>query len=492
MKNLLSRSLRFRLAFKQTLSFALLVIIFAWGAYAFLARHVFSKIDGELEDRAIAVRSMLQIRDGQVHWFSKAADSEVREHFEKSSRYYQLLDESGKVLETSQELLATKVILSFSPEARQALASGHPQFEEVLLPSGSSRMRIIDVPVAGTGTRHYLLRLGLSLADADDDVEHMGIVILVLVATLLFLHGLNCWLMAGAVLRPLQQIAAAAGQITPFDASRRLPVFGRDDELDQLSNNVNAALSRLQSSFQRMSEFLRNLSHEIRQPLTVMRAEAEQALRVSKADSGFREMLSSQLQHVELLARTVSDLMELAQSDNDEIKLNCQIEDLSELVQAAIDGMRLKSTENSIQISGTVQRNIVGLFDAGQLWRLVLNLLDNAIKFTGPDGRIDVALTSHEGRAILSISDTGCGIPAHEQTRIFERGYRTGSARRSAIPGTGLGLHFARCIAQSHGGTIEVISVPGHGSCFRVSLPLKSSSEIPVNLGHTIHEGSIN
>jgi len=491
MKRLLPRSLRFRLAFKQTLSFALLVIVLAWGAYAFLARHVFSKLDEELEDRAIAVRSMLQIRDGQAHWFSKAADSEVREHFEKSSRYYQLLDDTGRVVETSRELLATGTILPFSPAARQALASGNPQFEELLLPAGS-RMRIIDVPVAGAGSRHYVLRLGLSLAEADEDVEHMGLVILFLVVALLLLHGLNCWLMAGTILRPLLQITAAAGQITPFDASRRLPVFGRDDELDQLSNNVNAALSRLQSSFQRMSEFLRNLSHEIRQPLTVMRAEAEQALRVSKADSGFREMLSSQLQHVELLARTVSDLMELAQSDKDEITLNCQIEDLSELIQAAIDGMRLKSNENNIQISGTVQRNIVGLFDAGQLWRLVLNLLDNAIKFSGPEGRIDVALTAHDGRALLSISDTGCGIPAHEQSRIFERGYRTGSARRSAIPGTGLGLHFARSIAQAHGGTIEVVSVPGHGSCFRVSLPLKSSSEDSCTLGHAVHESSVN
>ena len=488
---MLPRSLRFRLAFKQTLSFALLVIVLAWGAYAFLARHVFSKLDEELEDRAIAVRSMLQIRDGQVRWFSKAADSEVREHFEKSSRYYQLLDDTGKVVEASRPLQALGAILPFSPAARQALASGHPQFEELSLPAGD-RMRIIDVPVAGAGSHHYLLRLGLSLADADADVEHMGMVILVLLATLLLLHGLNCWLMAGSILRPLAQISAAAGQITPFDASRRLPVFGRDDELDHLSNNVNAALSRLQNSFQRMSEFLRNLSHEIRQPLTVMRAEAEQALRTSKADSGFREMLSSQLQHVELLARTVSDLMELAQSDNDEIKLTCQTEDLSELVQAAIDGMRLKSSENNIQISGTVQRNVVGLFDAGQLWRLVLNLLDNAIKFTGPDGRIDVALSAHDGRAILSISDTGCGIPANEQTRIFERGYRTGSARRSAVPGTGLGLHFARCIAQAHGGTIEVISVPGHGSCFRVSLPLKDGPETPVSLGHAVHEGSIN
>ena len=488
MKLPLPRRLRFRLAFKQTLSFALLVIALAWSAYALLARHVFSKIDGELEDRAIAIRSMLQIGEGQVRWFNKVADSEVREHFEKSSRYYQLLDETGRPVETSRELPVAQ--LGFSDRARQALASGRPEFEDVTLLSGS-RLRILNVPVVGTAQRHYLLRVGISLADAEDDVARMRLVILALVPFLLLLHGLNCWLMAGSVVRPLQEMTAAARQITPFDASKRLPVFGTDDELDQLSTTINATIVRLQSSFQRMSEFLRNLSHEIRQPLTVMRAEAEQALRASENHASFREMISSQLQHVELLARTVSDLMELAQSDSEEVKLNCQSEDLSELVQAAIDGMRLKAGEHNIHISGTVQRNIVGQFDAGQLWRLILNLLDNAIKFTGADGHIDVALTAYDDAAILSIADTGCGISLQEQSRIFERGYRTNAARKSSVPGTGLGLHFARCIVQAHGGTIEVISVPGHGSCFRVSLPLRSVAT-PSVASDRRHESSIN
>jgi signal transduction histidine kinase len=154
--------------------------------------------------------------------------------------------------------------------------------------------------------------------------------------------------------------------------------------------------------------------------------------------------------------------------------------------------MRLNSGESNIHFSGTVQRNIVGLFDAGQLWRLILNLLDNAIKFTGPEGRVDVALTSHRDMAILSVTDTGCGIPVQEQSRIFERGYRTSSARNSTVPGTGLGLHFARSIAQAHGGNIEVISVPGQGSCFRVSLPLKTSPGTPVPLNSEMHERTIN
>src|SRR6185437_8410393 len=104
----------------------------------------------------------------------------------------------------------------------------------------------------------------------------------------------------------------------------------------------------------------------------------------------------------------------------------------------------------------------------------------------------DVSLTSHRDMAILSVTDTGCGIPAQEQTRIFERGYRTSAARNSTVPGTGLGLHFARCIAQAHGGDIEVISVPGQGSCFRVSLPLKTPPGAPAALNTEVHERTIN
>jgi signal transduction histidine kinase len=239
---------------------------------------------------------------------------------------------------------------------------------------------------------------------------------------------------------------------------------------------MNITIARVQSSFQRMSEFLRTLSHEIRQPLTVLRAETEQALRLGN-ERDYQDTLSKQLEHVELLARTVSDLMELAKSESEQIKLQREKEDLSELVQAAIDGMRPQASDRGIEISGTVQRNIVGAFDAGQIWRLLLNLLDNAIKFNHSGGKVDVSVSVVNEMAMISISDTGSGIAADEQAHVFERGYRTAAARKSSVPGTGLGLHFARVIAEAHGGNIEVHSVPGEGSCFHVSLPLRPVSD---------------
>ena len=473
MKLLLLRRLSTRLAFKQTVTFALLVGLLTWSAYALLARHIYGRVDDELQDRSIAVRSMLQIRPaGNVKWLNAEADPEVRAQFERSMRYYELLDDEGHTLDASHAMAALH--LPASATLPQLAQSDHPIYQSVT--AGDSHIRILDVPVLGPSGSHYLLRIGGSLDEADEDCRRLQMFLLALVPFIILAHAINAWIMASYSLRPLERTCTAAKQITPFDLAKRLPISGRGDELDELSTSLNAMVSRLQSSFQRMTEFLRNLSHEIRQPLTVLRAETEQALRLGNSETNYRDTLSKQLEHVELLARTVSDLMELAQAESEEVKLQREKEDLSELVQAAIDGMRPQALERGIQISGTVQQHVIGAFDAGQIWRLLLNLLDNAIKFNHPAGHIDVILAVHNELAIVSVTDTGSGIVIEDQTHIFERGYRAPSARKSNVPGTGLGLHFALGIAEAHGGRIEVTSVPGEGSCFRVSLPLLSAA----------------
>jgi heavy metal sensor kinase len=473
MKLLLLRRLSSRLAFKQTITFALLVAVLAWSAYALLARRIYGQVDEELQDRAVAVRSMLQVRGNDIRWLNEEADPEVRDQFSRSIRFYQLLDDKGKPIETSNEM--SDLRLPFAA-ARLALQSGHATWEYYGT-AGEDHLRILNTPVLAPKQQQFVMRLGVSLAEADDDARRLRLYMLLLLPIIILAHAVNARIMAGASLKPLDDVAAAAKQITPFDLSKRLPVSGRNDELDEMTVSLNAMLVRLQSSFQRMSEFLRTLSHEIRQPLTVLRSETEQALRMGSSETNYRDTLSKQLEHVELLARTVSDLMELAKSESEQIKLQREREDLSELVQTAIDGIRTQAAERGIQISGTVQQNVIGAFDAGQIWRLLLNLLDNAIKFNRPNGKVDVSLSVVNEMAMISISDTGSGIAVEEQKNIFDRGYRTAAARKSSVPGTGLGLHFARVIAEAHGGHIEVHSVTGEGSCFHVSLPLGAAAE---------------
>lgn len=468
MKLSLLRRLSTRLAFKQTITFALLVVVLAWSAYALLERRIYGQVDDELQDRAIAVRSMLQIRAGNVKWLNAEADPEVRAQFEHSMRYYELLDDEGHTLDASHAmaLLHSSGHLSLPVPVE----TEHITWQSIT--AGDSHIRILDVPVLGLAGNHYLLRVGSSLDEADEECRRLQVLLFALVPFFILAHAANAWVMASSALRPLENIAAAAKQITPFDLTNRFPVSGRGDELDELTTTLNTTIARLQGSFQRMSEFLRNLSHEIRQPLTVLRAETEQALRLGNNETNYRDMLSKQLEHVELLARTVSNLMELAQSENEQIKLQREKEDLSELVRTAVDGMRPQALEKGIQISGTVQQHVIGSFDAGQIWRLLLNLLDNAIKFNRTGGHVDVVLAVHHDTAIISVTDTGSGIVMEDQPHIFERGFRAPSARKSNVPGTGLGLHFALGIAEAHGGKIEVRSKPGEGSCFRVSLPL--------------------
>jgi signal transduction histidine kinase len=479
MKSSLLRRLSTRLAFKQTVTFALLVVMLAWSAYVLLARHIYGQLDDELQDRAISVRSMLQIRAGSVKWLNAEADPEVRAQFERSMRYYELLDEEGHTLDASHAMGALHLPASSDPSS-----SDHSVWQSVK--AGNTRIRIVDVPVLGLAGKHYLMRIGTSMDEADEDCWRLRMFLFVLIPFIILAHAVNALIMTSYSLRPLERASDAAKQITAFDLSNRLPVTGSGDEIDELSTSLNAMISRLQSSFQRMTEFLRTLSHEIRQPLTVLRSETEQALRLGSSETNYRDTLSKQLEHVELLARTVSDLMELAQSESEQIKLNLEKEDLSELVQTALDGMRNQAGERGIKISGTVQQNVIGAFDAGQIWRLLLNLLDNAIKFNHNGGTIDVVLAVHNDLAIISISDTGSGVAIEEQAHIFERGYRSTAARKSHVPGTGLGLHFARNIAEAHGGRIEVANSSGKGSCFRVSLPLLNAASGEV-LTPTVH-----
>lgn len=479
MKSSLLRRLSTRLAFKQTITFALLVVMLAWSAYVLLARHIYGQLDDELQDRAISVRSMLQIRAGSIKWLNAEADPEVRAQFERSIRYYELLDEEGHTLDASHAMAALHL-----PATSDQSSADHSVWQSVK--AGNTRIRIVDVPVLGLSGKHYVMRIGTSMDEADEGCWRLRMFLFALIPFIILAHAVNALIMTSYSFRRLERASDAAKQITAFDLSNRLPVTGSGDEIDELSISLNAMISRLQSSFQRMREFLRTLSHEIRQPLTVLRSETEQALRLGSNETNYRDTLSKQLEHVELLARTVSDLMELAQSESEQIKLNLEKEDLSELVQTAIDGMRNQAGERGIKVSGTVQQNVIGSFDAGQIWRLLLNLLDNAIKFNHNGGSIDVILSVHNDVAIISITDTGSGVALEEQGHIFERGYRSTAARKSHVPGTGLGLHFARNIAEAHGGRIEVASSSGKGSCFRVSLPLLNAASGEV-LSPTVH-----
>ena len=308
---------------------------------------------------------------------------------------------------------------------------------------------------------------------------HHAVLLLLLVPVSMLIVGTANWVVVGRALAPLQQISEAAKAISHADLSGRLPVPGTQDELDRLSTALNAMISGMQGSAQHMQEFLPNVSHELRRTLTALHADAERALRWSSGEEDYREALSNQLQQLTLACNSISDMLTVAQYPSGSIQPGGQEESLSEVVSTAVDAIRATAAEHNVEIVAAVEENLKAEVDAGHLWRLLLNLLDNAIKFNRPQGCVEVVLASHENQAMISVRDTGCGIAPADLQHIFERSYRSPQARKSGVQGSGLGLSLVRAIAEAYSGRIEVESTPGEGSCFRVWLPLLLPAGVP-------------
>ena len=302
-------------------------------------------------------------------------------------------------------------------------------------------------------------------------------VLFFMVLALTSLHMALAWMFSGHALQPLERMSEAARQIA-FPEDARRPLALSTEEVEHLSEAINDRLQHLHQSSQQINEFLPDVSHELRRTLSALRAETERALRWATSEEEYRQALSNQLEQIELSTKMLSDMFVLAQTESGGNHVQRKMESLSELVGAAVDSMHAVAAEHGIEILQSLEESVLGEVDAGQIWRLLLNLLDNAIKYNRPSGRVEVVLASHGKLAMMSVSDTGCGIPKADMDRIFDRFYRSPEAVRSGVQGTGLGLCFARSIVEAHGGRIEVNSSPGEGSCFRIWLPLMSTTAL--------------
>ncbi len=280
------------------------------------------------------------------------------------------------------------------------------------------------------------------------------------------------YLLAGRVLAPVGAMADTARRITAESLDARLPVANSADEFGRLAGVFNETLSRLDAAFEQLRRFTADASHELGTPLTAIRSVGEVALQRSLTTEGYREVIGSMLEEVDRLARLVENLLLLTRAEAGRIPLSRAIVDLRELVASVSDGLRVlaeeKNQELIVELSGPVAVHC----DATVLRQGITNLLHNAIKYTPPKGVIRVAATSNaSGDAVIEVQDSGPGIPAVDQQRVFERFYRVDQARSRDTGGTGLGLAIARWTVEASGGRIELESMAGQGALFRVVLP---------------------
>jgi len=278
------------------------------------------------------------------------------------------------------------------------------------------------------------------------------------------------WWMALRALRPVEHLTASAAQIGISNLSVRVPLRGSGDELDRLAQTFNQTVARLEDAVQQMRQFTASISHELRTPLTALRGEAEVALLEARSPEAYRRVLASQLEEFEKLTQMINRLLTLARAEGGEIHLASDAVNLSALVSSLAGQMEPIASWKRIQLRADVQDEIFVNGDRGWLECAVLNLLDNAIKFTPEGGAVDVAVTAGDGSVCLEFRDTGIGIPAEALPHVFERFYRAEPSRSKEFEGAGLGLALVKWVVENHHGRMDVESQVGRGSRFRVWL----------------------
>jgi heavy metal sensor kinase len=291
------------------------------------------------------------------------------------------------------------------------------------------------------------------------------------VPLILLIASLGGYFLARKSLAPIALMGEQTRRITAEKLSARLDVANPRDEAGRLATTINELLGRLDTSFKEQQRFVADASHELRTPLAVLRGEAEVALGQERDSSEYKETLILIKDEAERLTRIVENLFLLARQPLDAsgylkepVLLNDVVADCARAARVLANqkGLRLDIEDSSpVTVNGNYE----------MLQRMLLNLLDNAVKYTAEGGRICVTLGLHDAQARISVSDTGLGIPAEDQSRIFDRFYRVDKARSRALGGAGLGLSIARTVVEGHGGTISVESDLGRGSTFQIKLP---------------------
>ena len=272
-------------------------------------------------------------------------------------------------------------------------------------------------------------------------------------------------------LAPVDQIGATAERISSQNLSERLPVTKTGDELERLSLALNHMIERLEAAFQYSRRFVADASHELRTPLTVLKGELEDLVQRNDLPPDWRDRLGSALEEVDRLANIVEGLFAISRLDAGEAAAEWMKFDLGQLVSATADQMALLAEDKKITVTcaGTVGVWVQG--DRARLKQVVVNLLDNAIKYTPEGGTVSLTVSAQNGKAVLEVVDNGIGIPPQALPRLFERFFRVDTARSREQGGAGLGLSIVKSICSAHHGSVEAKSTPGQGSRFRVELP---------------------
>ena len=463
------RSIRARLITLYVVTLSLIFVCFGGYTYWGFKQYLVASLQQALERRAhqIALTILADVPQRGEGYIG--SEIQTRYPSELDERVMRVTDQSGKTVYASPNAtrLAPPPAIMFSgddPESQPA--------NQTEAPRGEERLQVVAVGYRLANGARYVVEVGSSEVEISSALRGLMLTLSLGFPVFIGLSSIGVYFLLGRALRPVEEIVRSAERITLQNLSQRLPVPQTGDEVERLSLALNRMIRRLDESYQVASRFSGDASHELRTPLTIMRGELESLLHEGNFREGQAEQIASILEEAERLTQIVEGLLTISRLDAGESKMSRDPVDLSGLAESTVEQMAPLAEDKPITLTCTAEPGVMVEANEVRLKQVLVNLLDNAIKYTPEGGKIAVSVSHDASNAFLEVKDNGIGISSEALPHVFERFYRSEQQAARRASGTGLGLSMVQAIVESHRGKVTVESRENLGSVFRVQLPL--------------------
>ncbi|MCD6116683.1 HAMP domain-containing protein [bacterium] len=458
-----------RLALWNTAVLLMALLLFGYLSYYFVSRELYSEQKTLLQESGEQVSEIMRIRDGSL--YIRHLKYELREelNFTEKGIFFEITDRRGETVFRSPNFPYHLEIKDKIPEDRLG------RFYD----RQGSAFNIVSIPVSIRSRHHdhgrvyvYSICIGQSTKYVAQVLKRIRHLLFWLIPIVLLLSGTGGWYMAKRSLTPVAKITKTAKEIELQNLDKRLPAPRVDDELGRLTTTFNDMIDRLEKGVNKIQQFTADASHELRTPLTIIRGEIEVTLRRTRTNREYKEKLNDILSEILWMNKIVENLLTFSKADSDKNFLELKSTRPDKLVKEVVDAFKSAAYTKGITVEYKSGRGIDNIFiDRDRIRQVVSNLIDNAIKYTGKDGNVEVLLSKHEKGMAIAVSDTGIGIKKEDLPFVFDRFFRTDKSRTRFGSSTGLGLSICKLIVEAHNGNITIQSKPGTGTTVQVFLP---------------------
>ena len=446
---------------------SLILIIFASGIFIYFKNSLQDSIDAK-------IRSIGEVLSSSM---TEAHGASVFGNFERylenvlgrkpKGKFIQIMDTSGRIGAKMSDIEGEALPTSFN--ALERAMRGEIVYETI--ERTKPRLRMVTIPIMDNKKVTSVVQVGTSLEDFDETIRKLLLIMIISIPTSIIVTIVVGYFMAKKALRPVDQIRRAAVKISSSNLDEKIDITGRRDELGRLAETFNAMIGRLKDAFQRINQFSIDVSHELKTPLTILKGETEVALRKEREKDDYQKLLLSNLEEIDRMSCIIDDLLLLSKADTKEIKLNIEEVALRDLIMDVCMNMKVVADKKSVELQISELEDVRLKGDELKLRRMLLNVVENGIKYSHVGGKVSVSSYVNDGYAWIDVKDDGIGISEEDIKYVFDRFYRADRSRKRES-GSGLGLSISRWIAGAHKGSIEVKSQPAQGSVFTIKLPI--------------------